>query len=448
VKPRRGLDAALAVLAVAASVALAAGAAVLLLGRVPRGDEVAPFAAALVGAAVAVVAVGPLRRALADAWRRRRVDQVAPGELVATFGDRISRGVAVDELLLQLAESLRRSMALRTAEIWVLDGADLRRVVAVPDAPEVTVALAPDERAALARTGVAGEAWLARWAPSLAADREPAALRIAPARHGGALLGAVVLARDVDGAPFAEADDRALGDLGRRLGDLLRNRQLDAALRATLDELRQANRDLEASRARIVAAADAERRRIERDLHDGAQQHLVAIAVNLGLARASVADDPEGAAAQLDRLAADVRETVQQVRDLAHGIYPPLLAEAGLGEALRAAARRSPNAVAVRVDGIDRAPADVEAAAYFCCLEALQNVAKHAPGAEVVLTVTAPGDELRFTVVDDGPGFDPAAAPAGSGLQGMADRLGAVGGRLSVDSAPGRGTTVTGVVPR
>jgi signal transduction histidine kinase len=161
-----------------------------------------------------------------------------------------------------------------------------------------------------------------------------------------------------------------------------------------------------------------------------------------------VSSDPEAATELLGEAVGGVHEAIQQVRDLAHGIYPPLLVEAGLSEALRAAAVRSPVPVTVRVDGGGRLPADVEAAAYFCCLEALQNAAKHATGvSEVRVDVRHDADALHFTVTDDGPGFDPAAVPAGHGLRNMADRVGAVGGRVTWQAAAGRGTTVSGVVP-
>jgi signal transduction histidine kinase len=218
------------------------------------------------------------------------------------------------------------------------------------------------------------------------------------------------------------------------------NAQLTAELRATVEELR-------ASRARIVATGDAERRKIERNLHDGAQQHLVALAVNLRLAKDMLTDDPEGAAEMLDALGDAVKDTIQELRDLAHGIYPPLLMDSGLPEALRAAANRSPLAVSVCADGIDRHPTEVEAAIYFCCLEALQNAAKHAPGAAATVTVVQSDGRLHFEVHDDGPGFDVAAATAGHGYVNMSDRLGAIGGTVEWRSAPGEGATVIGDVP-
>ena len=131
-----------------------------------------------------------------------------------------------------------------------------------------------------------------------------------------------------------------------------------------------------------MATGDAERRKIERNLHDGAQQHLVALAVNLRLAKDLLADDPETAVEMLDALGDAVRETIQELRDLAHGIYPPLLMDSGLTEALRAAANRSPLGVELSADGIGRHSTEIEAAIYFCVLEALQNAAKHAPGGE------------------------------------------------------------------
>jgi signal transduction histidine kinase len=214
---------------------------------------------------------------------------------------------------------------------------------------------------------------------------------------------------------------------------------------------------LEQTRAGMVAAADAERRRIERDIHDGAQQHLAALAVNLGLARQLLGDGTQGpedteqlasVASLLEEMQADVRETIAQVRDLAHGIYPPLLRQAGLPEALHAAATRSPNAVTVQVDGVvARHEADVEAALYFCALEALQNIAKHAPDAAVTVRLGGDAGLLVLEVADDGPGYDAGRQSDGQGRQNMTDRVGAVGGAVRVETTPGAGTVVRAVVP-
>ena len=191
--------------------------------------------------------------------------------------------------------------------------------------------LGPEEQPVVTRAGVTGNAWLEVWLPSLLADRRPAQLRVAPASHSGELLGLLVIERADDGDHFTEEDDRVLTELARQVGLALHNVQLDSALQESLENLKRANDDLQASRARIVATGDAERRKIERNLHDGAQQHLVALAVNLRLAKDMLADDPESAAEMLDALGDAVKDTIQELRDLAHGIYPPLLMDAGLG---------------------------------------------------------------------------------------------------------------------
>jgi len=201
---------------------------------------------------------------------------------------------------------------------------------------------------------------------------------------------------------------------------------------------------------RIVTAADESRRAIERNLHDGAQQHLVALAVKLGLARQLIQTAPEIAAGQLEELRTDVQSTITAVRELAHGIYPPLLRQQGLGEALRTAATRSPLSRNVEVDLPGRYPVEVETAVYFCCLEAIQNAGKHAgEGATITVRVNTDGPRLLFSVSDDGAGFATGTdlAASGHGFVNMLDRLGAIGGSLEVESAPGGGATISGSIP-
>ena len=212
-------------------------------------------------------------------------------------------------------------------------------------------------------------------------------------------------------------------------------------------DLRRQARELRASRARIVAAADAERLRIERDLHDGAQQHLTSLSVRLLMAAKLAGQDPE-LASLLEQLGAEVRDTAQELRNLAHGIYPPLLRANGLADALFAAASHATLPTMVRAGSVGRYPADVEAAVYFCCLEAMQNACKHAgERASIRLRVREEAGTLTFEVTDDGAGFNAAGRRLGAGLLNMAARLGACGGRLRVDSVPGQGTSVTGTVP-
>jgi signal transduction histidine kinase len=204
--------------------------------------------------------------------------------------------------------------------------------------------------------------------------------------------------------------------------------------------------ELQASRARIVQSVEQERHRLERDLHDGAQQRLTTI--QLKLAVASEEADQPALRDELEELAAETAAAASELRAVAHGIYPPLLHDAGVAPALRAVAGRAPIRVRMIDRGVGRAAAGVELAVYYCALEALQNAAKHAgPNAQAVVTLARTQGELVFEVRDDGRGFEPGGNGDGIGLVGMRDRIGAVGGRLEVRSAPGAGTSVRGMVP-
>jgi len=323
----------------------------------------------------------------------------------------------------------------------------LDRTASVPDLGPRSLVVSRRERPVVTRAGVSGTAWSSVWLPSLLEGRGKEQIRVAPVSHGGDLLGLIVVERSSMGSSFSEDDDRVLADLARQVGLALHNSQLDTALQTTLDEVRKQADALRESRARIVASGDAERRRVERNLHDGAQQHLVALAVNLRLARDIIVDDQAAGLEMLDGLAGEVQETIQELRELAHGIYPPLLVDSGLLEALRAAAQRNPLPVDITADGIDRYGPETEAAIYFCCLEALQNAAKHAPDARVEVRLWEESGGLIFTVTDDGPGFDATKAQRGHGYVNMADRLGAIGGTVRWESEMGQGSQVRGSVP-
>jgi signal transduction histidine kinase len=421
---------------------------VIGLGRSPADEERTLLVLSMLAAAVAAIAYVPARERLSETANRLVYgERHPPDEVLRTWGSRLSRSIPMDELLLQLAESLRKVLVLRRAEIWTGTPDHLELAVSVPDRTAPSLLLGPKEQPVVTRAGVTGNAWLEVWLPSLLEGRGPAQLRVAPAAHSGTLLGLLVVERAADGDTFTEEDDRVLTELARQVGLALHNVQLDSALQESIENLRVANDDLRASRARIVATGDAERRKIERNLHDGAQQHLVALAVNLRLTKDMLADDPEGAVEMLDALADAVKDTIQELRDLAHGIYPPLLMDSGLSEALRAAASRSPLGVSVTTDGIGRYSSEIEAAVYFCCLEALQNASKHAPEASVAITVRVDGDVLGFEVADDGPGFEVATAKSGHGFTNMSDRLGAIGGSVDWQSTPGVGTTISGSIP-
>jgi signal transduction histidine kinase len=422
---------------------------VLGLGRAPHEDERTLLLLSMIAAAVAALLYLPARERVSR-FANDLVygEQRAPDEALRTFGSRLSRAVPLDELLLQLAESLRKSLGLATAEVWTGTDGRLERTVSDPDRGPAKLSLSDSEVPVVARAGVSGNAWAAIWLPDLLAGREEAPLRVAPITHSGELLGLIVAERAATDEPFADEDDRVLTELARQVGLALHNVQLDSALQASLDELRRQADELRASRSRIVAATDAERRRIERDLHDGAQQHLVALAVKLRLAQQLSESDPEQAKRMLKDLGGTLQDAIQELRDFAHGIYPPLLMDRGLGEALAAAAARAALPTRVEADGVGRYPQEVEAAIYFCCLEALQNAGKHA-GEGRTGTVRLREEEggLVFEIADDGKGFDMREGGGGAGFTNMKDRLGAIGGSVRVESSPGSGTTVSGVVP-
>jgi signal transduction histidine kinase len=438
------------VLLVVAAVLVAASG--LLVAGLVRGDLPGsgrwPASTALAGCAAGALLWPPARRAASTVTDRlMRGRQRSPEDIVRSFGSRAREGVPVDELLGELVEALTRIFGLDTAEVWRDEGGILSVAASVRGTRPEPIELDPAARRALLGGGVVGRAWLELWAPDALVDRSAGDLRVVPVTHAGTLLGLVVVGRRDGGGRFGSDDDHQLAELGARLGVVLHNRELDATLQETLADLRRSNSELRASRVRLVSAADAERQRIERNLHDGAQQHLVALGVNLRLAADEIAADPSAARAVLSTLADEAREASATLRSLAHGIYPPLLMKSGLTEALRSAARRSPSPVSVSFEDVGRYPSDIEATVYFCCSEALSNAAKHAPQSPVRVHVAQVGDTLRFEVVDDGPGFDPATAGSGHGLTNMADRAGAVGGTLRVERADGAGTRVIGVVP-
>jgi signal transduction histidine kinase len=221
---------------------------------------------------------------------------------------------------------------------------------------------------------------------------------------------------------------------------VLRNYGLTAELMARLEDVRM-------SRQRIVAAADEARRRLERDIHDGAQQQLVAMLVQLNLAQMVAARESPKVQEMLIQIKANADEALQTLRDLARGVYPPLLASNGLAAALKAQAGKVPLPVTVDAVGVGRYDQETEAAVYFCCLEALQNIAKSAQAKSAAVRVWTENGRLNLSVVDDGIGFDVERSIRGSGLQNMVDRMEALSGSLEIVSAPGHGTSITGSVP-
>ncbi len=373
-----------------------------------------------IAAAVAIALVFQPLRQRASLLANRLVygERATPYQVLSDFAADMAGQLDLGDALDRMVSLLGGASGASRVEAWIRVGAELR-----PSA-----------------------VWPGRSAPSAAMRLNGAAdlsvldpgARVVPVRHGDDLLGAISLSKPPN-EPLTGTEDSLLRHLASQASLVMRNAQLTAELRATIDELL-------ASRRRLVGAQDAERRKIERNLHDGAQQQLIALAIQLGLLAES-ADDPDLVRQVIPDLKAQLSAALDDLRALARGIYPPLLAEQGLVMALRAQAARSPVPVVLEADEVGRYPQDAESTVYFCTLEALQNVAKHARASAVTVRLSGSGEVLEFSVSDDGAGFPAAAARHGSGLQGMSDRLAAHGGTLAVRSQPGQGTTITGRLP-
>jgi signal transduction histidine kinase len=374
------------------------------------GDRGSSFLTVLTAVAIAV-AFQPIRQRVTHLANRIVYGKRAtPYEVLSEFSSRMATEYASEEALPRMAEVLATGTGATAARVWLRFDEELRAAASWPSNGEVPpVAVEEDHlgRFAAHEDGV-------------------------EVRHHGDLLGALSVTMPPND-PMNPSKERLVLDLAAQAGLVLRNVRL-------IEELR-------ASRRRIVTAQDERAKQLERNIHDGAQQQLVALGVQLGLARRLAERDAPDMAGTLERLQGQTTDALENLRDLARGIYPPLLADQGLLVALDAQARKAPIAVEVQGDGIGRYPQEAEAAIYFCCLEALQNVSKYANASSARVRLTERDGSIAFAVSDDGAGFDPTHTPLGTGLQGMKDRLEALGGTLTVDSAPGAGTTITGRIP-
>jgi signal transduction histidine kinase len=360
-----------------------------------------------------VLAIGfTLVRSRAQRWANRIVygKRSTPYEVLSEFAERVGETYSTEDVLPRMAQLLGEASGSRTATVWLRIGDEMRVEASWP--PGVTIPPSVPVRA-----------------DELPAFGDDVAFEV---KHQGELLGALTVLPAADD-PMNPTKEKLIRDMAAQAGLVLRNVRL-------IEDLRE-------SRRRIVSAQDERARALERNIHDGAQQQLVALSVQLRLAESMVERDPAKARGLLADLQARTVETLGDLRDLARGIYPPLLADEGLPAALEAQARKSSLPVTVQPDGVGRYGPDVESAVYFCCLEALNNVAKYAEASTVEIRLAHANGELRFDVVDDGHGFDPSTTIHGTGLQGMSDRLDAIGGSIEVHSAPGEGTRVVGRLP-
>jgi signal transduction histidine kinase len=387
--------------AILAGLIVAVGAVVILVvGGIAVGPVSDNETLLITAGAVMGFAIWPLRR-LATRIADRIVfkGREKPYEVLTSFSDRVADTYSTDDVLPRMAQVLAAGTGAEEATVW-LRSDDRYQVAAV-------------------------------WPAGVSA---PVAIPIdaTEVRHQGEVLGALSVEMPAND-PMNPSKEALIRDLASQAGLVLRNVRLIE--------------DLRGSRRRIVAAQDERARKLERDIHDGAQQQLVALQVKIRLADATVERDASKTHELLAELQREANDALENLRDLARGIYPPLLADKGLPTALEAQARKSPLPVEVKGDGTGRYTPEIEAAVYFSCLEALQNVAKYAKASRVVVRLAQADGTLSFEVRDDGSGFDPASTGYGTGLQGIADRLAALGGELVVTSAPGDGTAVAGRLP-
>ena len=345
------------------------------------------LALSIVATAVVAVAFQPVRERLQKIANRLVYGKRAtPYEVLSQFSTNVAESYAADDVLPRMARVLAEGTGAEQAEVWLRSAGWLRRAAAWPEG-------SPAEEA----IRIAGDS-----APVI-----PGADRAVPVRHQDEVLGVLTVSKR-RGEGLTPVEEGLLEDLASQAGLVLKNVGLTAELQARVDDLRN-------SRRRVVAAQDDERRRLERDLHDGAQQHLVALKVKLGLAEVLMDREPARAVVTLGEIKVDADEALETLRDLARGIYPPLLADRGLGAALEAQARKATVPVEVIGPGVARYPREIEAAVYFCCLEALQNVQKYAAAGTVVVTIESNDDHLDFAVTDDGQGFDSTLVARGRG---------------------------------
>jgi len=383
------------------------------VGQLPRND---PAAGVAVGAIVAL-AFQPVRRRLQRLANRLVYGKRAtPYEVLSEFGRRISTMYASEDLPVRMAQVLAEGVAADRATVWLRVGNDLRQAASWPTGGDGPRALPLRDGELPAISGVADAV---------------------PVRYQGELLGALAVAKR---EPMTATEHRLLSDLGQETGLVLKNARLTAELVERLEEL-------QASRQRLVTAQDAERRRLERNLHDGAQQNLVALKLKIALAKNLAATDPHRAQAALDELTGEANEAIETLRELARGLYPPILAQDGLVAAIEAQARRTPVPVEVVGGPLPRYAQQTEASVYFCVLEALQNVVKHAEATKATVCFESQPGQLVFSVSDNGRGLNPDRVRSGSGMQNMRDRIEVLGGNLQVESSPNAGTRVIGSIP-
>jgi signal transduction histidine kinase len=378
---------------------------------VGRGDSPS-LVLSIAATTIVAVAFQPVR-ARVQRFANRLVygARATPYEVLSDFADRMGGTYAAAELLPMMARTVGEGVGAAQVGIWLASGGGLEREASWPIEPPDAPAGEPDMTAVRDLEG-------------LQADR------VVPVRHRGELLGALTVVK-APGEAVTPAEDKLLEDVSAQAGLVLRNVRLIE--------------DLRGSRQRLVRAQDEERRRLERNLHDGAQQSLVAVALMIRMIRARLDADSLPVGETLDEAGDQLSAAIDELRVLARGIHPVILSERGLAPAINALAERSPVPVVVEYRLEERPPAELEATAYYVVAEALANVVKHAHATEAVVEVTRSDDELVLEVSDDGVGG--CDRTRGTGILRLADRVSVVEGTLVITSPPGQGTRLVCRLP-
>ena len=369
----------------------------------------------VVATAAVAIAFQPARQRIQHLANRLVYGKRAtPYEVMASFGHRMAAVPSANDVLPDMAETAARGVGATVSKVR-LELAD-------------------------------GSERSFTWPPGETLERATLAL---PVTHASERIGEISIAKPAN-EPLRPAERALLEDLAGNAGLALHNVRLASDLEASAEELAAQAAEIGRSRERLVTARDAQRRRLERELRDGVGSELAAIRDEIGSDAERVVTDAGSVERSLDHLGARANAALEELRDVARGIFPSLLIDQGLGAALGALARKSGPGTHLSVDPLVatmRFDPAAENAVYFCCVQAVQNAQRHAAGSNVAIELSLDGDTLVFVVRDDGPGFDPAAAKAGEGMQILTDRVAAIGGAVVVESGPGRGTTVTGSVP-
>ena len=402
-----------------AYVALALGIAAVYLGLVVGIGELIgdTQSQALRIAATALVAVG-----VQPAWSllQRVANRIVygrratPYEVMAEFGHRVAGVPSADHVLPDMAEAAGRGVGARAARVQLF----LHE----------------------------GRTLAATWPPDTDIAQPTLVLGI---DHAGKPIGDLAIVKQAS-EPLRSAERSLLEDLAGHAGIALQNARLTLDLEARAEELASQNEELRLSRERLVTVRDAQRRRLEQELRDGVGAEIARIRDQIGFDAERVAAHPDPVRASLDHLSERTNAALDDLREVARGIFPPLLVDQGLAAALSAMARRAGSESRFSIETGEpgtRYDSAIEAAVYFCCVQAVQNAVRHAPGSPIEISIDQDGERLSFTVRDHGAGFTVERATEGEGFQIMRDRMAAFGGTLSIESAPGAGTTVTGTVP-